>query len=167
MNSVIRGIKAIYCLAKAWLGLPYVSTGILVLLALTWFSQPPDLILTATLLFAFPVSWLCRLQCEREQRLYKKLYMDSKSYRQKTSSTKVSSGIAKNCPVCNKTISKENNFCPYCATDLRGQKLQQQPNLTETEMTICPKCNNKVHYDASFCANCGADLRPKTPNSRA
>ncbi|MGD0995471.1 MAG: zinc-ribbon domain-containing protein [Candidatus Bathyarchaeia archaeon] len=48
--------------------------------------------------------------------------MDSKSYRQATSSTKASSGIAKSCPVCNKTISSENNFCPYCATDLRGQK---------------------------------------------
>ena len=32
-----------------------------------------------------------------------------------------------NCPVCNKTISSENNFCPYCATDLKMQKLQQQP----------------------------------------
>ena len=128
MNSVIRCIKAIYCLVKALLGLPYVSTGILVLLALTWFSQPPDLILTAMLLFAFPVSWLCRLQCEREQRLYEKFFMNSKSYRQATSSTQVSSGIAKKCPVCNKTVSSENNFCPYCATDLKGQKLQQQPN---------------------------------------
>ena len=167
MNSVIRCIKAICCLVKAWLGLPYVPTGILVLLALTWFSQPPDLILTATLLFAFPVSWLCRLQCERELGFYKKLFMNSKSYRQATSSTKVPSGIAESCPVCNKTISSENNFCPYCATDLRGQKLQQQPNPTETAMTICPKCNNRVPYNASFCANCGADLRPKTPNSRA
>jgi hypothetical protein len=82
MNSVIRCIKAICCLVKAWLGLPYVPTGILVLLAFTSFSKPPDLILTATLLFAFPVSWLCRLQCERELRFYKKLCMDSKSYRQ-------------------------------------------------------------------------------------
>ena len=128
MNSGIRCIKAIYCLVKALLGLPYVSMGVLVLLALTWFSQPPDLILTGTLLFAFPVSWLCRLQCEREQGFYKKLYMDGKSHRRATSSTQVSSGLAKSCPVCNKTISSENNFCPYCATDLRGQKLQQ-PNL--------------------------------------
>jgi hypothetical protein len=127
MNSGIRCIKAIYCLVKALLGLPYVSMGVLVLLALTWFSQPPDLILTGTLLFAFPVSWLCRLQCEREQGFYKKLYMDGKSHR-RASSTQVSSSIAKSCPVCNKTISSENNFCPYCATDLRGQKLQQ-PNL--------------------------------------
>jgi hypothetical protein len=125
MNSAIRCIKAIYCLVKAVLGLPYVPTGILVLLALTWFSQPPDLILTAMLLFAFPVSWLCRLQCEREQRVYKKLFMNTKSFRQATSSTQVSSGIAKSCPVCNKTISSEYNFCPYCATDLKGQKLQQ------------------------------------------
>ena len=121
MNSAIRSIKAIYRLFKAWLGLPYVSTGILVLLALTWFSQPPDLILSATLMFAFPVSWLCRLQCEREQRFYKKLCMNSKSCRQATSSTKVSSGMAKSCPVCTKTISSEYNFCPYCATDLRGK----------------------------------------------
>ena len=128
MNSVIRCIKAICCLVKAWLGLPYVPTGILVLLAFTSFSKPPDLILTATLLFAFPVSWLCRLQCERELRFYKKLFMNSKSCRQATNSTQVSSGITKNCSVCNKTISSENNFCPYCATDLRGQKLQQQPN---------------------------------------
>jgi hypothetical protein len=127
MNSVIRCVKAIYCLAKALLGLSYVPTGILVLLVLTTFRQPPDLILTGMLLFAFPVSWLCRLQCERELRIYKKLFMNSKSNRQTTSSTQVSSGIAKSCPVCNKTISKENNFCPYCATDLRGQKLQMQP----------------------------------------
>jgi uncharacterized paraquat-inducible protein A len=122
MNLVISCMKAIYRLVKAWLGLPYVSTGILILLALTWFSQPPDLILTTMLLFAFPVSWLCRLQCEREQRLYKKLYMDSKSCRQAISPTQVSSGIAKSCPVCHKTISSENNFCPYCAADLRGNR---------------------------------------------
>src|SRR5208283_236156 len=128
MNSAVRCIEAIYHLLKAWLGLSYVSTGILVLLALTWFSQPPDLILTAMLLFAFPVSWLCRLQCEREQRFYKKLCMNSKNCRKATSSTQVSSGMAKSCPVCNKTISSEYNFCPYCAADLRGQKLQQQPN---------------------------------------
>src|SRR5208283_6072236 len=109
MNSAIRCIKAIYSLVKALLGLPYVPTGILVLLALTWFSQPTDLILTATLLCAFPVSWLCRLQCEREQRVYKKLFMNRKSYRQAKSSTQVSSGMAKSCPVCNKTISSENN----------------------------------------------------------
>jgi hypothetical protein len=127
MNSVIRGIKATYCLVKALLGLPYVSMGVLVLLALTWFSQPPDLILTGTLLFAFPVSWLCRFQCEREQRFYKKLYLDGKRYRRATNSTKTSSGIAKSCPACNKTISSEYNFCPYCAADQR-QKLQQ-PNL--------------------------------------
>jgi len=164
MNSAIRCIKAIYCLVKAVLGLPYVPTGILVLLALTWFSQPPDLILTAMLLFAFPVSWLCRLQCEREQRFYKKLYMDSKSCRQTKSSIQVSSGIVKSCPVCNKIISKENNFCPYCATDLREQKLQQS-NPTEAGMTICPRCNNKVAYDANFCAYCGEDLRLNTHNS--
>ena len=128
MNSVIRCIKAIYCLVKALLGLPYVSTGILVLLVLTWFGKPPDLILTATLLFAFPVSWLCRLQCERELRAYKKLFMNSKSHRQTTSSTQVQSGIAKSCPVCNKTVSSEDNFCSYCATDLRGQKVHQQLN---------------------------------------
>jgi|SRR5208283_4034549 len=165
MNSAIRRIKAIYCLAKALLGLPYVPTGILVLLILTTFKQPPDLILTGMLLFAFPVSWFCRLQCERELRIYKKLFMNSKSLRRGTRSTQVSSGIAKSCPVCNKTISKENNFCPYCATDLRGQKLQKQPNPAETGMTMCPKCNNRVVYDARFCANCGADLRPATPNS--
>jgi|GEM_PF-1753403 RNA polymerase subunit RPABC4/transcription elongation factor Spt4 len=164
MNSVIRGIKAIYCLVKALLGLPYVPTGILVLLVLTAFGQPPDLILTAMLLFAFPVSWLCRLQCEREQRFYKKLYMDSKSCRQTKSSIQVSSGIVKSCPVCNKIISKENNFCPYCATDLREQKLQQS-NPTEAGMTICPRCNNKVAYDANFCAYCGEDLRLNTHNS--
>ncbi len=166
MNSVIRCIKATYCLVKALLGLSYVSMGILVLLVLTWFSQPPDLILTATLLFAFPVSWLCRLQCEREQRFYKKLVMNSKSYKQATSSKQVSSHMAKSCPVCNKTISSENNFCPYCATDLRKQNLQLQSNPAMAGMKICPKCNNRVAYDASFCANCGADLRPKTPNSR-
>jgi len=129
MNSVIKGIKAIYRLVKAWLGLSYVSTGILVLLALTWFSQPPDLILTAMLLFAFPVSWLCRLQCEREQRLYKKLYMEcnGKSHDLKQAQHKNSSSVAKNCPLCNKTVSPEDNFCPYCATDLKGRKLQRQP----------------------------------------
>jgi len=123
MNSAIRGIKAIYHLFKAWLGLPYVSMGILVLLALTWFSQPPDLMLSATLMFAFPVSWLCRLQCEREQRFYKKLCMNNKSCKPAPSPTKMPSGTAKLCPACNKTISPEYNFCPYCATDLRGQKV--------------------------------------------
>jgi hypothetical protein len=31
------------------------------------------------------------------------------------------SGTAKDCPVCNKAISSEDNFCPYCASDLRSQ----------------------------------------------
>jgi|SRR5208282_6054420 len=128
MNSAVRCIEAIYHLLKAWLGLSYVSTGILVLLALTWFSQPPDLILTAMLLFAFPVSWLCRLQCEREQRLYKKVYMNCKTYRRTTNPTQVSPSTTKNCPACNKSSASESNFCPYCATDLRGQNLQQHPN---------------------------------------
>ena len=119
MNSAVRCIEAIYHLLKAWLGLSYVSTGILVLLALTWFSHPPDLILTATLLFAFPVSWLCRLQCEREQRLYKKVYMNCKTYRRTISPTQASPSTTKNCPACNKISSAESNFCPYCATDLR------------------------------------------------
>ena len=121
MNRVTRGLKATYCLVKAWLGLPYMPMGILVLIALNWFNKHPNLVLTAALLFALPVSWLCRLQCEREQRFYKKLYLNSRRYLQATSSTKTSSGKAKNCPFCNKTISAENNFCPYCGTNLRGQ----------------------------------------------
>ena len=120
MNRVMRGLKATYCLVKAWLGLPYMPMGILMLLALNWFNKPPDLILTATLLFALPVSWFCRLQCEREQRFYK-LYLNSRRYLQATRSTKTSSDKAKNCPVCNKIISAENNFCPYCGNNLRGQ----------------------------------------------
>ena len=127
MNRVIRVLKATFCLVKAWLGLPYMPMGILVLLALAWFAKPPDLILTATLLFAFSASWLCRFQCEREQRFYKKLYLDSKRYLQATSSTKTSQTTAKNCPVCDKTISPENNFCAHCGTDLRGQELNNSP----------------------------------------
>ena len=121
MNMVVRGLKATFCLVKAWLGLPYVPMGILLLLAFSWFNRPPDLLLTATLLFALPVSWLCRLQCEREQRFYKKLYLDSQRYLQATSSTKTSRVTAKRCPVCSKAISSENNFCPHCGTNLRGQ----------------------------------------------
>jgi hypothetical protein len=54
------------------------------------------------------------------------------------------SPITKNCPVCNKTISSENNFCPYCATDLRVQKIipQQtnpQPQITSTPYTVPKK----------------------------
>jgi hypothetical protein len=133
VNRVIRGLKATFCLVKAWLGLPYMPIGILMLVAFSWFNRPPDLILTATLLFAFSASWLCRLQCEREQRVYKKLYLDSKRYLQATSSTKTSQVTAKNCPVCNKTTSPENNFCPHCGTDLRGQKFNNSP-LTETDI---------------------------------
>lgn len=152
MTSVVRSLKAIYCLVKAVLGLPYVSMGILVLLALTWLNKPPDLILTATLMCAFPVSWLCRLQCEREQRFYKNLCMNSKSKRQKARSTKALFSRTKSCPVCNKTISKDNNFCPYCATDLRRKKLQRQP-IPETATTLCPKCRSRLPSNANFCAN--------------
>jgi hypothetical protein len=122
MNRVIRGLKATFCLVKAWLGLPYMPVGILMLLAFSWFDRPSDLILTSTLLFALLVSWLCRLQCEREQRFYKKLYLDSGRYLQAAGSTKTARVTAKNCPVCNRTISSENNFCRYCGTDLRGQQ---------------------------------------------
>src|SRR5208283_76879 len=30
------------------------------------------------------------------------------------------SGLVKNCPVCHKIVPSDNNFCPYCATDLRA-----------------------------------------------
>ena len=121
MNSIIRGLKATFCLVKAWLGLPYMPVGILMLLAFSWFNRPPDLMLTATLLLALPVSWLCRLQCEREQRFYKKLYLDSRRYLQTANSTKTRVA-AKSCRVCKKTISSENNFCPYCGAGLKDQK---------------------------------------------
>jgi len=120
MNRVIRGLKATFCLVKAWLGLPYMPMGILMLLAFSWFIRPPDLMLTATLLFALPISWLCRLQCEREQRVYRKLYLDSRRYLQEASS-KTSRVQAKNCPVCKRTFSSENNFCPYCGAAQKGQ----------------------------------------------
>jgi len=162
VNSAIKVIRSIYRLAKALLGLPYVPMGILVLLALTWFSQPTDLALTATLMFAFPVSWLCRLQCEREQSFYKKLIMNSKGLK-KAPKSRVPRSTVKNCPACNKTISSEDNFCPYCAIDLKRQKLQQQPNPAETAVTICPKCSNRMAGNANFCSRCGADLRSKTP----
>jgi hypothetical protein len=125
MNRVVRGLRATFCLVKAWLGLPYMPMGILMLLAFSWFNRPTDLMLTATLLFALPVSWLCRLQCEREQRFYKKLYLDSQRYLQATSSTKASRVTAKSCPFCNRTVSSENNFCPYCGAAQKGQKLLQ------------------------------------------
>jgi len=131
MNRAVRSLKAAGCLFKAWLGLPYMPMGILVLLAFTWFNKPPDLILTATLLFALPVSWLCRFQCEREQRVYKKLYLDGKKYLQTTSSTKASRVTSKNCPVCNRTVFSENNFCPYCGTNLREQKFNNNLILQE------------------------------------
>ena len=121
MNKAIRGLKATFCLVRAWLGLPYMPMGILVLLALTWFNRPPDLVLTAVLLFALPVSWLCRIQCEREQRVYKKLYLDSQRCLQATSSTKTSRVPAESCPVCSRTIASENNFCPYCGAAQKGQ----------------------------------------------
>lgn len=127
VNKAVRCVRAICRLAKAWLGLPYVSVGILVLLVLTWFSQPPDLILSAMLLLAFPVSWLCRLQCEREQQPYKKLYMNCTNYRQPTRPTQAPPNATRSCPFCNKTISSDYNFCPYCAADLRRQNLQSNP----------------------------------------
>ena len=122
MNRVIRGLRATFCLVKAWLGLPYMPAGILMLLAFSWFDRPSDLMLTATLLFALLASWLCRLQCEREQRFYKRLYMNCRGPRRTKRLTKLSFGTSKSCPVCNKTTSSENSFCPSCGTDLRGQK---------------------------------------------
>jgi hypothetical protein len=47
---------------------------------------------------------------------------------QQTSSIQGRSGIAKNCPVCNKTISSDSNFCPYCATDLRERRTPPPTN---------------------------------------
>ncbi len=120
MNRVIKGLKAALRLAKACLGLPYVPIGILLLIAFSWFNKPPDLMLTGTLMLAFPVSWLCRLQCEKEQSFYKKLYRNGKRYLQATSSTGASPSNGKNCPTCNKIIASKNNFCPYCGTDIRN-----------------------------------------------
>lgn len=106
MNRLIKGFRAVGRIAKACLGLPYVPIGILMMLAFSWFNQPPDLMLTATLVLAFPVSWLCRLQCEREQSFYKKLYRDGKKYLQTTNQTNASMVAAKNCPSCNKPASQ-------------------------------------------------------------
>ena len=55
MNRLIKGFRAVGRIAKACLGLPYVPIGILMMLAFSWFNQPPDLMLTATLVLAFPV----------------------------------------------------------------------------------------------------------------
>ena len=125
MIRAIKAVKSMYCLIKAWLGLPYVPLGILLLLAFSWLSRPPDLILTVGLMCAFPVSWMCRVQCEREQRFYKKLYLDSKRYLQSAGSAKPPLSRMKSCPVCNRAICSEDNFCPYCGTDQKGQKLLQ------------------------------------------
>jgi endogenous inhibitor of DNA gyrase (YacG/DUF329 family) len=46
---------------------------------------------------------------------------------------------AKNCPVCNKTISSENNFCPYCAADLRAQKAMPRQTSSTQGWTGTPQ----------------------------
>ena len=122
MNRAIKALRSTYCLIKAWLGLPYVPLGILLLLAFSWLSRPPDLALTVALMCAFPVSWMCRVQCEREQRFYKKLYLDSKRYLQSASSARAAPSKVKSCPVCKRTISSEDNFCPYCGADQKRKK---------------------------------------------
>ena len=45
----------------------------------------------------------------------------------KQASSTQASGLMKSCPACNKTISSDNNFCPFCATDLRMQKAPPPP----------------------------------------
>jgi hypothetical protein len=120
MNKAIKVLRATFRLAKAWLGLPYVPIGILMLLAFSWFNNPPDLMVTGMLMFAFPVSWLCRLQCEKEQSFYKKLYFNGKRYLQ---ASQGKTATAKNCTVCNRTVSSENSFCPYCGAVLKAQKV--------------------------------------------
>ncbi|HMK95527.1 MAG TPA: zinc ribbon domain-containing protein [Candidatus Limnocylindrales bacterium] len=125
MNRAVKAVKSMYCLIKAWLGLPYVPLGILLLLAFSWLSRPPDVILTVALMCALPLSWMCRVQCEREQKFYKKLYLDSRRYLQSASSARARTNRMKSCPVCDRAISPEHNFCPYCGTYQKGQELLQ------------------------------------------
>ena len=110
MNRLIKGFRAVGRIAKACLGLPYVPIGILMMLAFSWFNQPPDLMLTATLVLAFPVSWLCRLQCEREQSFYKKLYRDGKKYLQTTNQNKRLDGCSEKLSLMQQTSFPRERF---------------------------------------------------------
>lgn len=122
MNRPIKRLKPIFRFVKALLGLPYVPMGILLMLAWSWFDSRPDIILTATLVLALPISWICRLQCEREQGFYKKLYLNSKKYLQ-TTNARITTTAQKKCYFCSRTVSFEANFCPYCGATLKQQNV--------------------------------------------
>lgn len=60
-----------------------------------------------------------------------------------------------NCPVCQKALSGDFKFCPYCGVELNK-------NLT------CPSCHGQVKPEWVSCPQCGTGLKaakqqPLTP----
>ena len=52
------------------------------------------------------------------------------------------------CPKCNKEISNEDSFCPYCGATI--------PENQKQEKKYCNVCGFQLNSDDSFCPNCGS-----------
>ena len=67
------------------------------------------------------------------------------------------------CPECNKPISKDAEFCPYCGTELIKCMFCNSVIGGNQELVICPKCGGSAHLscaarDSKKCPKCGTPL---------
>jgi RNA polymerase subunit RPABC4/transcription elongation factor Spt4 len=53
---------------------------------------------------------------------------------------------AQSCPECQKSVSPNHVFCPYCGTRLQA---------------VCPSCEKPVDREWQVCPNCGKKLTEK------
>ena len=61
------------------------------------------------------------------------------------------------CPKCLNKLRKDDNFCPYCAYEI---KLLYNENEKKLLNFYCPNCLNKIRSYDKFCQYCGYNLNP-------
>ncbi|WXG40910.1 MAG: zinc ribbon domain-containing protein [Candidatus Freyarchaeum deiterrae] len=67
------------------------------------------------------------------------------------------------CPGCNKPVSRDAEFCPYCGTELVRCMVCNSVIGLNQELIICPKCGGSAHLsciskDNEKCPKCGNPL---------
>ena len=61
------------------------------------------------------------------------------------------------CPKCLNKLRKDDNFCPYCAYEVKILYNEHEKKLLNY---YCPNCLNKIMSSDKFCPYCGYNLDP-------
>nr|MDO8082293.1 zinc ribbon domain-containing protein [Candidatus Freyarchaeota archaeon] len=70
------------------------------------------------------------------------------------------------CPECNKPVSRDAEFCPYCGTEMVKCMACNSVIGRNQELIICPKCGGSAHLnclakDNRKCPKCGKPLNER------